>query len=147
MNTATHSGSRQLRLWAISGVGPPTEDRQPPLDIVHHRDNAGDAFCGLLGFSFLSVAANKPGQRDDTVLYSHRDIGRVNVQVPPKLRFNVPFDVDVGPHAASLMPMVPRGSNVLSFRCARARLKAAPARLTIIDAVPPAGLTAVKLPR
>jgi hypothetical protein len=65
----------------------------------------------------------------------------------PKLRFNVPFDVDVGPYAACLMPMVPRGSNVLSFRCARARLKAAPARLTIIDAVPPAGLTAVKLPR
>ncbi len=56
-------------------VGPLIEDRQTDLDVVCHRDDAGDPLCGLLGFGLLAIATDKTGEGNDAVLYRHRDIG------------------------------------------------------------------------
>lgn len=37
----------------------------------------------------LAVAPNEPSQRDDTILHGHRDVGRINVWVPPEPVFHV----------------------------------------------------------
>jgi hypothetical protein len=77
------------------GIRPLVEDRQADFDVVRDGDDPGHAFGGLFGFELLRVTPHEAGQRDDAVFYRHCDIGRVDVWVPPELRFHVPFDIDV----------------------------------------------------
>src|SRR5450830_186866 len=58
---------------------------QPDLYFFRHRANAPDAFDRLFGADFLSVAFDMTGERDNTVIHRHANVGGVDFGVELKL--------------------------------------------------------------
>lgn len=80
------------------GVRSLIEARQAHLDVVCQSDDASHPLCRRFGLELVAVAARKPGQGDDTILYGYGDVGGVDIRIPPQLVFDVPLDIAVGPH-------------------------------------------------
>jgi hypothetical protein len=79
------------------------KDWQASFNII---GDTGNALSSLLGLPFLHVAAHEAGQRHNAIFDSYRDICRVDVRVRKKLCLYDAFDVDIGPHAAPVHPVV-----------------------------------------
>jgi hypothetical protein len=73
-------GSRNLR------IGPPQAPRHFHLDITGDIEHDGNTVRGLLCGQFFRIVVNRPGQRDDSLLYSHADVALFETRIPVELK-------------------------------------------------------------
>jgi hypothetical protein len=87
------------RVTSDLGIRPLVNTGQTYFDVVSDGHDSRNTLCIGFRMVLLHEAAHKPRQCDNTVVDGHRNVGGIDVRIPPEFALNIASDVAVGPHA------------------------------------------------